>query len=218
MDVEFIKECILYCPNTGDMRWKRRPESHFKSKRGHSIWTARYEGKPVGCLRTLKSGYTNLVFSLKMPDGKERTILCHRAAWAIMTGDRPPKKVDHINRDATDNRWENLRDGTGSVNERNAYLSRANTSGVSGVSWNKQHRKWEAYVACKGKKINLGIHSDISDAARAVSAARKELGFSPDHGAPRPESPAHHHIGDPFYPSSTEHTERGQTGQKCQPK
>ena len=45
-----------------------------------------------------------------------------------------------------------------------------NTSGVKGVSWNKQKQKWEAYINFKGKKYRLGFYKELSDAA----AARKE--------------------------------------------
>ena len=186
MDIEKLRKLISYNPQTGSMKWKPRPASYFKSHRGYSIWTARYCGKEVGCIHTMKCGYTCRVFSLQDYGPGSSRIFCHRAAWAIMTGSQPPAKIDHINQDATDNRWKNLRDGTGSINEKNAFLSRANKTGVPGVRWNKQRGKWEVYVTSGGKKINLGLHDDIEKAKSIAINARREMGFSPLHGRCRP--------------------------------
>lgn len=185
MDIERLQNLISYDPDTGSLTWKPRPESYFKNYRSYRTWTSRYCGKEVGCIHTLKCGYTMRVFSLQEESGKNPRMSAHRAAWAIMTGEQPPDKIDHKNQDATDNRWCNLRDGTKSVNERNAYRYRNNTSGRPGVSWSKQHKRWEAHVGHNGKKINLGLFDDLEEAAEAAERKRSELGFSPLHGRAR---------------------------------
>jgi len=185
MDIQKLQSLIDYNPETGSMVWKPRNPEYFRTYRGYAIWTAKYCGKEVGCSYTMKSGYTCRVFSLQGHGSGSSRMFCHRAAWAIMTGRQPPKKIDHINQDATDNRWVNLRDGTNSINERNMFMRRDNTSGVPGVSWSKLHRKWETHVGHKGKKISLGLFEDISEAEKAVRKKRGELGYSPLHGRPR---------------------------------
>lgn len=80
--------------------------------------------------------------------------------------------VDHIGGDDTinDNRKSNLRITTNSQNLMNRGLQKNNTSGVVGVSWNKCHKKWEAYIKVNQKTIHLGIYVDKED---AISARKK---------------------------------------------
>ena len=50
-----------------------------------------------------------------------------------------------------------------------AWSKAHNSSGVTGVSWNKRSRKWEAVLKCKGVRYYLGRY-DSMDAARVVRA------------------------------------------------
>lgn len=72
--------------------------------------------------------------------------------------------VDHINRDTLDNRKSNLRIVDKSMNAINAGLRTNNTSGVTGVSWNKNAKAWRVYINYKGKRIELGYEKDFNDA------------------------------------------------------
>lgn len=49
-----------------------------------------------------------------------------------------------------------------------------NTSGVTGVSWNKRRGKWEAYIQLQGQKIHLGLYAKIEDAAKARARAEED--------------------------------------------
>jgi hypothetical protein len=50
-----------------------------------------------------------------------------------------------------------------------------NTSGVRGVSWNKKHRKYEAYVTHWGTRYKVGYFKTLGEAEAAVIAKRNEL-------------------------------------------
>ena len=65
----------------------------------------------------------------------------------------PPKdvEIDHINRNKTDNRKENLRYADRSLNCSNIGLQQNNTSGQTGVSFCKLKQKWRAYFGPKRK-------------------------------------------------------------------
>lgn len=86
-----------------------------------------------------------------------------------------PKGIDHINGDASDNRIENLRPANQSQNISNAKLSSANTSGVKGVYWAKDIKKWRAKIMLNYKGIHVGCYDTIEEAAKAIKIKREEL-------------------------------------------
>lgn len=53
-----------------------------------------------------------------------------------------------------------------------------NTSGVKGVSWNKEKEAWDAYINIHGKRIRLGRYSKFEDAVKARKRAEEEY-FQP---------------------------------------
>lgn len=83
--------------------------------------------------------------------------------------------VDHANGNGLDNRRCNLRFATGSENARNRGLRSDNTSGFKGVSWDKQHQTWAAYISDGARQRRIGRFSDREEAARAYDAAAIQL-------------------------------------------
>lgn len=78
--------------------------------------------------------------------------------------------VDHINHDVKDNRKCNLRVTDQMHNARNVSVRSDNTSGYTGVTWDKQHKKWASQIVVEGKNIHLGRFDNVDDAV----IARKE--------------------------------------------
>jgi len=93
--------------------------------------------------------------------------------WLHRLVNQTPKDMDtdHINGDTLDNRRENLRTVTRTQNNYNVGLHSNNTSGHTGVIWNKNREKWEAQIQYKGKHIYLGRHKDKKDAIEARKEA-----------------------------------------------
>jgi hypothetical protein len=81
------------------------------------------------------------------------------------------KEVDHIDHNPSNNRKINLRIVTSQQNKFNQNVKTNNTSGVKGVSWSKERRKWETYIGYNGKKINLGRFVNLKDAIQARKEA-----------------------------------------------
>jgi hypothetical protein len=79
--------------------------------------------------------------------------------------------VDHRNGNGLDNRLANLRPASVAQNGWNAALSKANTSGIKGVCWNKVHRKWVALIRIDGKRLHLGFFVTVQEAADAYASA-----------------------------------------------
>lgn len=169
------RELLSYNPATGKLIWRERPREYFSSERDWKKWNQRYQGKPAfDCDES--AGYCKGHIL-------GRTYRAHRIIWLLETGDWPEMFIDHINRNRKDNRWENLRHVTGSQNNKNSSKRRDNTSGINGVSWSKEKRKWVATIFAEGRHLNLGYFDDIEQAKVARLAANDRFGFSKDHGA-----------------------------------
>lgn len=81
--------------------------------------------------------------------------------------------IDHINRKRNDNRKSELRLATKTQNNQNKSVRCDNTSGVIGVSFNKQNNQWESYIFYHKQRIRLGMFADINDAIIARLRAEK---------------------------------------------
>ena len=79
--------------------------------------------------------------------------------------------VDHINGNILDNRKENLRICTMQQNNCNTKLRSNNSSGYKGVSYNKENRKWRAYIAVHGSTHYLGYYKTAKEAAERYNKA-----------------------------------------------
>lgn len=106
----------------------------------------------------------------------------HRLAWLYAHGQFPPKDIDHINGDRTDNRMCNLRAVSRQENHKNRGVVKANKSGRIGVFWNTQRKKWTARIKVWGVSHNLGDFDDVESASRARTEAEQKFGFHVNHG------------------------------------
>lgn len=125
---------------------------------------------PVG--HTKPNGYLSIAIRSK---GKVVALSAHRVAWQMHYGHVPPKNIDHINRDKTDNRIGNLRLCDQTQNQGNYLMRSNNKSGVRGVYWSEHHQKWVAQITYKGKARRIGGFVHIDDAAKAYQAEYSRL-------------------------------------------
>lgn len=90
----------------------------------------------------------------------------HRLVWLWFRGEMPVAQLDHINRDKLDNRIENLRPATGSLNCANRQMGGNLPAGV-------RFRKggWEAAIGVGRKRLYLGRFKHQDDAATAYREA-----------------------------------------------
>lgn len=76
-------------------------------------------------------------------------------------------KIDHIDRNKLNCRKNNLRFCTDRENSLNRSLSPNNSSGVIGVSWRKDKKRWRAYITINCKQKTLGHYLDKKEAIKA---------------------------------------------------
>lgn len=113
----------------------------------------------------------------------------HRMVWMMANPGKPvPKMLDHINRNKVDNRIENLRPASYSLNALN--------NGAGGVLWDEN--AWYAIIRHRNVNRIVGRFSDKSEALEAVNRARQLLieyeeallrGESPDYPEVRMKGP-----------------------------
>ena len=169
--VEELNELFRYEPETGKLYWRLRPCKNIKP------------GDEVGWVwsKTSKSGTIDGPYIRVGVHGKEYR--AHRIIYKMIHGDFDESLViDHIDGDSLNNRPDNLRAVTQSVNRRNSIKRRNNTSGITGVSWDKANQKWMVQVRLNNKGTTLGRYHDKEDAAKVVEEYRKANGFTDRHG------------------------------------
>lgn len=101
-------------------------------------------------------------------DGKKYGV--HRLVFLYHHGFMPPE-LDHIDRDPSNNRIENLRAATRPENNWNKTRQSNNTSGYKGVFWRDERKCWVARITVNGKTVGLGSYKTASDAAAAYEKA-----------------------------------------------
>lgn len=156
-----MKEVLSYCKESGVFTWLDPPSRRVKI------------GDVAGAVN--KDGYVLIQICNK-------SFRAHRLAWFYAYGEWPVGQVDHINRNRSDNRINNLRITTNQGNSKNKSKPKNNTSGVPGVSWRKDRNKWQARIGVDFKQKSLGFYDDFDDAVAARKRAEEELGFDKTHG------------------------------------
>jgi hypothetical protein len=151
---ERLKALLHYDPETGIWTWIK---SFYKIKAGTKAGTVR------------KDRYVIIAVDRK-------PYLSHRLAWFYMTGEWPPKDIDHKDTDPSNNAWNNLRLATRQENSAN---SKAKNTGnrPKGVTYIKRSGKWRAYIKVDYKFIHLGCFVTEDHAITAYrNAAEKYFG------------------------------------------
>lgn len=162
LTVDLLKHLFDYDKETGNLIWKRAVAKRIKvgDIAGH---------------RCKVAGYITVRINKK-------SYYAHRLVFLMHKG-YLPKTIDHINGDPADNHIENLRAASTQQNQHNRRMSKNNTSGYKGVSWNNSLKKWYAYIHLESKRIHLGTFNTAEEADAVVRKAREELhGTFANHG------------------------------------
>lgn len=169
---DIVRQLFLYEPETGRLCWRERPLEAFPDAASAHRWNSQNAGKEAGHIR--RSGYRYVtVFAHPFP--------AHRVIWLHVSGEWP-LHIDHQDGVRDNNRLANLRDVTPSVNHKNVRRKSTNTSGVVGVCWNKERKRWHAVIRVDYRQITLGYFDNKDEAARHRREAEVKYGFHPNHG------------------------------------
>lgn len=162
--VQYLNECFSYDPQTGELRWRQRPEHHFATDGAGTTWNTRFAGKPA-FQQVTSEGYRRGRVAF---DGCYFRMMAHRVAFALMTGQHPTEQIDHIDHDRLNNKWKNLREATSVENRWNS--ERKPGMFPSGVQKNGKNG-YEARIYNRGKATHLGTFRTVAEAAEARDRA-----------------------------------------------
>lgn len=156
------------------------PEDKFGVWSG-LVWKVRRKGtKGVGSvaghLQTRSTNPGRVDWAVRV-DGIQ--YFASRVIYFMAYGEDPGAvTVDHEDQNPLNNNAGNLRlDVDGDIQKVNSPMQRNNTSGVVGLTWFKDRRKWKAQVEVENKNTHLGYFTCKVEAARVVNEKWIELGW-----------------------------------------
>jgi len=110
------------------------------------------------------NGYIQIRFQKKLYGA-------HRLIWVWHCGDIPmDKQIDHMDKNRSNNKIENLQLATNAQNSTNRSLNKRNKSGFNGVYFDKQKGKFVTCLTRLGKRKYLGCYDTAKEANEACVA------------------------------------------------
>lgn len=151
LTVDELKEQLKFDPDTGCFTWI----------------TGKQIGQIAGTTAT-RGGYRKICLNYQRYSA-------HHLAWLYIYGVLPKQRLDHIDGNRDNNCIANLREADPSQSRMNISIGRNNTSGVKGVRWSKDRKKWLVTVQAYGVVHRIGFFTDLKDAAAARESAAKRI-------------------------------------------
>lgn len=156
ISVDRLREVFVYDSENGVFLWKSSNHVH--------------DAGDVAGSFDKSLGYVTLFV-----DGTK--IVAHRVAWAMVHGKWPISRIDHKDRNRSNNRINNLREASPAQNRVNSPTNKNSKSGYKGVAASRCGTRWRARISFARKTIHLGTHATKEEAHAAyLAAARKFYG------------------------------------------
>ena len=151
-DLEIMSKCLRYDATTGELYWKNKNACATK------IGTKAYYTRP--------DGYRVVGINRKQWQAG-------RVCWFLFYGWFPTKQIDHINRNNSDDRIQNLRVVSSKQNAQNRGKYKKQSGLPAGVSFLKG--AYSARIQVNGKPTYLGCFKTPEDASAAYEKERALL-------------------------------------------
>jgi len=144
----------------GELYWKIKPK-HSKIKIGDI----------AGCITTEE--YRQITID-------KIRYYAHNLIWKMLTGNDPQFEIDHLDHERSNNKIENLCDTN--ENAKNQSKRKHNTSGVTGVDFDKSVNRWRVKIQ-NNNVIYIKRFDTKMEAEFHALEKYKEFGFHENHGS-----------------------------------
>jgi len=114
------------------------------------------------------------------------TVPYHHLITALRNIEIPEYAViDHIDGNTLNNERSNIRVVTQNINCKNTAMRKSNTSGVTGINWNKTSNSFTVRKYIQGERRYLGHRNTFSEAKKLLESYKELLsldGYTERHG------------------------------------
>lgn len=153
---------------------------HYDKETGVFTWIAgKFKGKTAGW----QAETANIIMLNKC------RMTAKRAAWLYVVGCLPDagQSIKSKDQNPFNDKWDNITMSYSGMTKLHQDISakrkdcvdtkppRNSTTGVKGVSFHKQSRKYRATISLNGKSFNLGYYLTIKEAEIAITTARHRV-------------------------------------------
>lgn len=150
-----LSKYLKYDPNSGIITWIKRPSKRVK----------------IGQIAGYKRADGYIVIKLL---GKH--YYAHRVAWELYNGTEPPKHIDHIDGDPSNNKIKNLKLASQRENCQNYKIHRKGKPvGANYVQKYKKYKKYRSRIRVNGVQHNLGYFDTEQEAHSAYLNALSKI-------------------------------------------
>jgi hypothetical protein len=95
----------------------------------------------------------------------------HRVVWLWHYGEWPSAYIDHVDKNPSNCKIENLRIALPYQNNGNSKISTRNKTGIKGVTTKKGSDRFRAQISINNKSKHIGIYDTKEEAAQAYARA-----------------------------------------------
>lgn len=163
-EADYLRECFSYDPESGELRWKTRPRSHFTTDRGCAQTNSRFTDR-LAATRGNAFGHASVCVG-------GRVFYAHRIIWKMARGTEPPE-IDHQRGVFAGDKWTNLRAATRQQNTQNKKVRSDSKTGFKGVRRDERTGRFGADIMVNGKRLWLGTFVTAKAAHDAYCEAAK---------------------------------------------
>lgn len=174
LDFYILNQFLEYNPETGKLFWKYVDSSWFVNQGVHKAWVSRFSGKEA---------FTSNIEGYRRGKILGQNLRAHRVIWCMVTGSWPEYMIDHIDGNPENNKWENLRSVSPKDNSKNSKTRLDNSSGTTGVYFNKTNNKWIVQITdISGKRHYKGSYLDLDKAIEIRKYWEGVYNYHKNHG------------------------------------